>query len=145
MTRERKPVILLIEDNPGDVRLTCKTLEKRKIEAEVVVVKDGAEAMAYLRQSERQADARLPDIILLDLNLPKKDGREILAEIKQDPQLMVIPVIALTSSKSEDDVVRSYRLQANSYIIKPSSWDEYERVISATLNYWLRIAKLPDR
>ncbi|MEG6550694.1 response regulator [Desulfocurvibacter africanus] len=145
MTRDRKPVILLIEDNPGDVRLTCKTLEKGKIEAEVVVVKDGAEAMAYLRQSGRTADARLPDIILLDLNLPKKDGREILAEIKQDPQLKVIPVIALTSSKSEDDVVRSYRLQANSYIIKPSSWDEYERVISATLNYWLRIAKLPDR
>jgi chemotaxis family two-component system response regulator Rcp1 len=145
MTRDRKPVILLIEDNPGDVRLTCKTLEKGKIEAELVVAKDGAEAMAYLRQSGRPADARLPGIVLLDLNLPKTDGREILAEIKQDPKLKIVPVIALTSSKSEDDVVKCYRLQANSYIIKPSSWDEYERVISATLNYWLNIAKLPDR
>lgn len=145
MSSDRKPIILLIEDNPGDVRLTRTALEKGNIEAELIVIKDGVEALAHLRQEGRPAEARLPDIVLLDLNLPKKDGREILAEIKRDPRLKAIPVIALTSSKSEDDVVRSYRLHANSYIIKPSRWDDYERVISATLKYWLSIAKLPNR
>lgn len=145
MIRDRKPTILLIEDNPGDVRLTRKAIEKGKIEAELVVVKDGVEAMAYLRREGRPAEARLPDLVLLDLNLPKKDGREILTEIKQDQQLRAIPVIALTSSKSENDIARSYQLYANSYIIKPSSWEEYERVISAALAYWLGIAVLPER
>lgn len=145
MIRDRKPTILLIEDNPGDVRLTRKAIERGKIEAELVVARDGVEAMAYLRREGRPAGVRLPDLVLLDLNLPKKDGREILAEIKQDPQLRAIPVIALTSSKSENDIARSYQLHANSYIIKPSSWEEYERVISAALAYWLGIAVLPER
>ncbi len=139
-----KPIeILLVEDNPGDVRLTQEALKDGKVLNNLLAVGDGVEAMAFLHREGRFARAKRPDVILLDLNLPKKDGREVLAEIKADPTLMRTPVVVLTSSKAEKDILQAYNLHANSYIIKPVDLDQFIAVIKSIEDFWLTIVKLP--
>lgn len=135
--------ILLIEDNPGDVRLTLEALHEGKVKNNLVVAPDGEAALAILRREGAHAEAARPDLILLDLNLPKKDGREVLAEIKSDPQLRCIPVVVLTTSKSEEDVLRSYQLNANCYITKPVDLEQFIRVVRAIEDFWLTMVVLP--
>jgi CheY-like chemotaxis protein len=135
--------ILLIEDNPGDVRLTLEALHEGKVKNNLVVAPDGEAALAILRREGAHAEAARPDLILLDLNLPKKDGREVLAEIKADPQLRCIPVVVLTTSKSEEDVLRSYQLNANCYITKPVDLEQFIRVVRAIEDFWLTMVVLP--
>ena len=135
--------ILLVEDNPGDVRLTIEALKEGKLRNQIIAVHDGVEALAFLRRDGAYAGARLPDLILLDLNLPKKDGREVLAEIKADSQWKLIPVVVLTTSKADEDVLRSYSLHANCYIAKPVDLEQFIKVIRAIENFWLEIVKLP--
>lgn len=137
--------ILLIEDNLGDVRLTQEALKEGKVHNNLSVVVDGVEAMTYLRQQGRFSAATRPDIILLDLNLPKKNGREVLAEIKQDDELKHIPVVILTTSKADEDVIKSYNLYANCYITKPVDLDQFIRVIQSIEDFWLTIVKLPPK
>ena len=135
--------ILLIEDNQGDVRLTQEALRESKVQNKLHVVQDGVEAVSFLRQEEPFADAPRPDLILLDLNLPKKDGRELLKEIKADPALKRIPVVVLTTSKAEEDVLKTYELHANCYITKPVDFDQFLKVIQVIDDFWLTIVKLP--
>ncbi len=135
--------ILLIEDNPGDVRLTAEALKQGQGGSNLNVVKDGVEALAFLQREGPYAAALRPDLILLDLNLPRKDGREVLAEIKQDPRFQRIPVVVLTTSSAEQDVVRSYDLHANCYITKPASLGQFVKIIKAIEDFWLTIARLP--
>jgi len=135
--------ILMVEDNPDDVELLKIALEEGRAEHELRVVKDGVEALAYLRQEAPYADAPRPDLILLDLNLPRKDGREVLAEVKGDESLKQIPVIVLTSSRSPDDILKVYRLYANCYISKPVDFHDFIRVVKAIEDFWFGIAKLP--
>jgi two-component system, chemotaxis family, response regulator Rcp1 len=136
--------ILLVEDNPGDVRLTIEALKEGKILNEVSVVEDGVEALAFLRRAGKYSDARRPDLILLDLNLPKKDGREVLEEIKQDGDLKKIPVVVLTTSAAERDILRAYNLHANCYITKPVDLEQFIRVVQVIEDFWLTIVKLPQ-
>lgn len=139
-----KPIeILLVEDNPGDVRLTIEGLKEGKILNHLSVVGDGVKAMAFLRREGRYADAPRPELILLDLNLPKKDGREVLAEIKNDNNLKRIPVVILTSSEAEQDVVKSYNLHANCYVTKPVELDQFIGVIKNIEQFWLTVVKHP--
>jgi two-component system, chemotaxis family, response regulator Rcp1 len=139
-----KPIkILLAEDNPGDVRLTQEALKEGKIRNELAVVGDGVEAISYLRREGNYAGVSRPDLILLDLNLPKKNGREVLAEIKADDVLKRIPVIILTSSKAEQDVVKTYESHANCYIVKPVELEEFIKVVSYINDFWLTIVMLP--
>jgi CheY-like chemotaxis protein len=135
--------ILLVEDNPGDVRLTLEAFREGKVRNTLHVTRDGVEAMAFLRQEGEYADAPRPDIILLDLNLPRKDGREVLAEIKVSEELRRIPVVILTTSSAEEDVLRTYDLHANCYITKPVDLDQFIRVIRSIKQFWLTIVKLP--
>lgn len=135
--------ILLVEDNPGDVDLAREALADSKISNTLSVVSDGVEAMAFLRREGAHAEARRPDLILLDLNLPRKDGREVLAELKGDPGLRRIPVVVFTSSQAEEDILRSYDLHANCYITKPMDLKQFIRVITAIEDFWLTIVKLP--
>lgn len=135
--------ILLIEDNLGDIRLTEEALKEHEIKIKLNVVMDGEEAMKYLRKTDAFANAQTPDIILLDLNLPKKDGREILKEIKEDQILKSIPVIVLTISSAERDIMTSYQLHANCYITKPLDFNQFIEVIKKTGEYWFSIVKLP--
>ena len=135
--------ILLVEDNPGDVRLTKEALVESKIYNTLNVVMDGAEAMEYLKAAGKFQDRVLPDLILLDLNLPKKDGREVLSEIKQDDQLKRIPVVILTTSQAEADILKSYDLHANCYINKPVDLDQFITVVKAIEDFWMTIVKLP--
>ncbi|MCX6353427.1 MAG: response regulator [Candidatus Aureabacteria bacterium] len=137
--------ILLVEDNPADVRLTTEALKEEKIYNNLYVVTDGVEAMAFLRREGNYANAVRPDLILLDLNLPKKDGREVLKEIKNDPRLKVIPVVVLTVSKAEEDILRSYSLHANCYITKPVDLTQFIRVAKGIQDFWLTIVKLPPK
>lgn len=137
--------ILMVEDNAGDVRLTTEVLKEAKILNKIDVVEDGVEALAYLHKEGAHADAPCPDLVLLDLNLPKKDGREVLAEIKQDPDLKRIPVVVLTVSRAEQDVVKSYDLYANAYITKPIDLDQFIAVVKAIEDFWLSVVKLPPR
>jgi chemotaxis family two-component system response regulator Rcp1 len=140
-----RPVeILLVEDNPGDVRLTQEALREGKIRNNLSVVSDGVEALAFLRREGRYADAAHPDVILLDLNLPRKDGREVLTEIKADSQLRRIPVVILTTSTNEQDVLRSYDLHANCYITKPVDFEQFIGVVQAIENFWLTVVTLPS-
>jgi len=144
MEERFRPVeILLVEDNPGDVRLTMEALKEHKVLNKLSVVNDGVEAIAFLRREGRYADAHRPDLILLDLNLPKKNGKEVLAEIKTDPDLKRIPVVVLTASSSEKDILNSYNLSANCYITKPVSLDQFVEVVKSIENFWLTIVKLP--
>ncbi len=143
---ERKLVeILLVEDNPGDVRLTREALKETKVLNRLNVVSDGIEAMAYLRKEDGFADAVAPDLILLDLNLPRKDGREVLEDIKSDPALRHIPVVILTVSQAEQDIMKTYDLHANCYITKPINLDQFVEVVKAIEDFWLTIVKLPPR
>ncbi|MFH0729841.1 MAG: response regulator [Pseudomonadota bacterium] len=136
--------ILLIEDNPGDAELARDALEHSKIKNELYVVGDGEAAMAFLRREGAFSDAPRPGLILLDLNLPKKDGREVLAEIKEDPELKRIPVVILTTSVAEEDVLKTYNLHANCYIKKPIDFDEFMKVVQSIENFWLTIVVLPN-
>lgn len=140
----RQVEFLLAEDNPGDVRLTQEALRESKISNNLNVVKDGVEALAFLRKEGPYADAPTPDVVLLDLNLPKKDGREVLAEIKSDPVLKRIPVVIVTSSEAEKDILRTYDLHANCYVSKPVDLDQFIKVIQAIESFWLTIVKLPS-
>jgi two-component system, chemotaxis family, response regulator Rcp1 len=135
--------ILLVEDNPGDADLAREALENSKIRNTLSVVGDGEEALAFLRRSGKYAAAPRPDLILLDLNLPRKSGREVLAEIKSDDYLKRIPVVILTVSKDEEDVLESYNLHANCYITKPIDLHQFLRVVRAIEDFWLTIVKLP--
>jgi CheY-like chemotaxis protein len=137
--------ILLIEDNPGDVRLTQEALRDGKVINKLTVVSDGVQALDFLRQKGRYAGATRPDVIFLDLNLPRKDGREVLAEIKDDPDLKRIPVVVITSSKSEEDVLRSYNLHANCYVTKPMDFEKFVSVVKSVKDFWMGIVKLPPR
>jgi len=138
-------VILLVEDEPGDSYLTIEALKSAKIMNRVHLVEDGAEAMAFLQREAPYADAPRPDLILLDLNLPRKDGRQVLAEIKHNPSLNSIPVVVLTTSNADEDVLQSYNLRANCYITKPVDLEQFMTVIKATQEFWLSIVKLPPR
>ena len=139
-----KPVeILLVEDNPGDVRLTREALKEGKVLNNLHVVEDGVEAMAFLHREGKYADAPRPDVILLDLNLPRKDGREVLAEVKADHDLRRIPVVVLTVSNANEDILETYDLHANCYITKPIDLDQFIKVVKAIEDFWLTIVKLP--
>ncbi len=143
---ECRPIeIMMVEDNPGDVRLTVEALKEGKVRNNFHTAEDGEEALAYLRQEGRYAGAPRPDLILLDLNLPKKSGREVLAEIKEDPDLRRIPVVILTVSQAEQDIVKSYNLHANCYITKPVDLDQFLEVVKAIENFWLTVVMLPPR
>ena len=145
-TQAMSPVeILLVEDSPGDVRLTQEVLSEARIANTLRVVGDGEAAMRYLRREEEFAGQERPDLVLLDLNLPRKDGREVLAEVKSDPDLHTIPVVVLTTSGAEQDIARSYELSANSYITKPIDLDEFIKVMRSIENFWLSIVRLPPR
>jgi CheY-like chemotaxis protein len=137
--------ILLVEDNPGDVRLTIEALREGKVHNHLSVARDGVEALAFLRQEAPFADAPRPDVILLDLNLPKKDGREVLAEIKADEQFRRIPVVVLTTSKAEEDILRSYALHANCYVTKPVDLEQFITVVRSIEDFWFSIVRLPNR
>ncbi|MBX9257877.1 response regulator [Desmonostoc muscorum CCALA 125] len=135
--------VLLVEDNPGDALLTRIALEDSKISIHLNVVEDGVEAMAFLRKQEKYVNAAHPDIVLLDLNLPKKDGREVLAEIKADENLKRIPVVVLTTSQAEEDIIKAYNLSANCYITKPVDFDQFVKIVKSIENFWFAIVKLP--
>ncbi|MFQ5901141.1 MAG: response regulator [Thermodesulfobacteriota bacterium] len=137
--------ILLIEDNPADIRLTQEAFKDGKIQNNMTVAADGVEALAILHQEGKYADTPRPDIILLDLNLPKKDGLEVLKEIKTDEDLRPIPVVVLTTSKSEEDILKSYNLNANCYITKPVQLEDFLDVARSIEEFWLTIVKLPPR
>ena len=137
--------VLLVEDSPGDIRLTQEALKDAKMHIHLDVTRDGEEAMAFLMREGKYANAPRPDLILLDLNLPKKDGREVLKEIKEDPTLKIIPVVILTTSASEADILRSYSLHANCYITKPVSLDGFLTVVKSIDNFWMSVVKLPGR
>ena len=135
--------VLLVEDNPGDVRLTKEALKEGKLLNQLTVVGDGVEALAFLRKEGVYADALQPELILLDLNLPKKDGREVLAEIKADPNLRRIPVVVLTTSSSEEDILKIYDLHANCYITKPVDLEQFMGVVKSIEDFWVSVVKLP--
>ncbi len=135
--------ILLVEDNPGDVRLTQEAMKEGKMRNNLSVARDGVEAMAFLRQEGEFKDVPRPDVVLLDLNLPKKDGREVLAEIKADPELRRIPVVVLTSSKADEDIASSYDSHANCYVTKPGDLEQFMEVIRSVEGFWVQIVKLP--
>jgi two-component system, chemotaxis family, response regulator Rcp1 len=135
--------ILLIEDNPGDVRLTVEALREGKVRNNLHVATDGVEALQFLRRGGPFARAPRPDMILLDLNLPRKDGREVLSEIKADPDLRRIPIVVLTTSKAESDVLRSYDLHANCYITKPVDVGDFFAVVRSIDSFWLAVVRLP--
>ena len=137
--------ILLVEDNPADVRLTREALSSDRLWNNLSVAKDGVEAMAYLRQEGVFAAAARPDLILLDLNLPKKDGREVLVEIKADPNLKLIPIVVLTLSAGEEDILKTYGLHANCYITKPVDLRQFMTIVKSIEDFWLAIVKLPPR
>ena len=137
--------ILLVEDNPGDVRLTREALSEGHVRNNLTVAKDGVEALAMLRREPRHGEAPRPDLVLLDLNLPRMDGRQVLAEMKSDPDLRRIPVVVLTTSKAEEDVLRSYDLHANSYITKPVDFDQFIKVVQSIEEFWLTIVTLPGK
>jgi len=137
--------ILLVEDNPGDADLAREALENGKLCNSLHVVGDGEAAMAFLRREGKYASAPQPDLILLDLNLPRKSGREVLAEIKNDEDLKRIPVVILTSSKAEQDILNTYNLHANCYISKPIDLDQFLKVVQAIKEFWLTIVKLPPK
>lgn len=143
MTPPRQVEILLVEDNPGDARLTREALEESRLPNNLHHVKDGVEALAFLKREAKHQNAPVPDLILLDLNLPRKDGREVLAEIKQDPRFKKIPVLVLTSSEAEQDIQRSYELHANCYITKPVEFEKFLPIVRLIEDFWLQVVTLP--
>jgi chemotaxis family two-component system response regulator Rcp1 len=137
--------VLLVEDSPGDIRLTQEALKDAKIHINLHVVRDGEQAMSFLMREGEHANAPRPDLILLDLNLPKKDGREVLQEIKESPTLKIIPVVILTTSAAEADILRSYLLHANCYITKPVSLDGFLTVVKSIEDFWMSVVRLPSK
>ena len=135
--------ILLVEDSPGDARLTVEALKDAKVNNRMNIARDGVEALEFLRREGQYERAPRPDLILLDLNMPKKDGREVLAEIKSDDSLRRIPVVILTCSQAEEDILKAYNLNANCYITKPVDLDQFMRVVKGIKDFWLTIVKLP--
>ena len=144
MTKGSPIEILLVEDNPADVRLTMEVLKETKVRNTLTVAADGIEALDLLRRTGRYTHAVRPGLILLDLNLPKKDGRQVLAELKADPDLKRIPVVILTSSKAEEDIFKSYNLYANCYVTKPVDLEQFVKVVKSIEDFWLTIVKLPQ-
>ncbi|MCJ7647943.1 MAG: response regulator [Candidatus Lokiarchaeota archaeon] len=139
-----KPIeVLLVEDNPGDIRLTKEAMKEAKIINNLNVVEDGVEALAYLRKKGNFKGVKRPDLILLDINLPKKNGREVLAEIKQDIHLKQIPVVILTVSNAEEDIIKTYELHANCYITKPVDMEQFTKVVKSIDEFWFSIVRLP--
>jgi two-component system, chemotaxis family, response regulator Rcp1 len=137
--------ILIVEDNPGDARLIREALNESEVYNNLYIVSDGVEAMGFLRNEGRFSDAPQPDLIILDLNLPRKDGREVLAEIKSDEKLMQIPVVIMTISQAEEDILNTYKLHANCYISKPIDLNEFIRVIKSIEEFWFSVVKLPPK
>jgi two-component system response regulator len=135
--------ILLVEDNPGDVELTTEALDDAKLSNRLYVVTDGVEAMAFLRREGKYAHVCAPDLILLDLNLPRKNGREVLAEIKADPDLKIIPIVVLTTSSAEEDILKAYNLNANSYVVKPVGFDNFMEAVRSIRHFWFSVVTLP--
>jgi two-component system, chemotaxis family, response regulator Rcp1 len=146
LPRDPQPIeILLVEDNPADVRLTREALTTSALWSKLNVVKDGQEALDYMRSTGQFAGVARPDLVLLDLNLPKKDGREVLAEVKHDPDLAPIPIVILTTSSAEDDVIKAYGLHANCYITKPVDLRQFIGVVKTIEDFWLTVVRLPRR
>ena len=143
MNKFKAVEILLIEDNPGDVRLTIEALKESKIINNLQVVEDGIEALSYLKKEGIYKDKPRPDLIILDLNLPKKDGREVLAEIKSNDTFKQIPIVILTTSEAEEDIIKSYELHANCYITKPVNMEQFIKVVKSVSNFWFSMVKLP--
>lgn len=137
--------VLLVEDNQDDVELTLEALKDSKVRMEIHVVPDGISAMKFLRKTDEYSDSLRPDLVLLDLNLPKMDGREVLKEIREDPELTDLPVVVLTTSQSEEDVCRAYKLHANCYISKPVDFMKFTDIIRQIEGFWLQLVKLPGR
>lgn len=137
--------ILLVEDNPADVRLTKEALKQEKVLVNMSVVEDGEEAMAFLRREGKYSDAKRPDIILLDLNLPRKDGREVLAKIKADEDLKRIPVLVMTISETEQDIRKAYNDYANCYITKPANFGQFVKIVNSIEDFWFTVVKLPPK
>jgi len=137
--------VLLVEDDPGDVLMTQEAFHEHKLRNRLTVVSDGAEALAYLRREGDYADVVLPDLILLDLNLPRRDGRQVLADIKEDEQLCLIPVVVLTTSQADEDILRSYQLHANAYVTKPVDFDRFIGVVRQIDEFFVSVVKLPPR
>lgn len=137
--------ILLVEDNPGDARLTLECMREAKVRNRMHVVEDGVEAMEFLRRQGRFGDAPRPDLILLDLNLPRKDGRAVLAEVKADPDLKRIPVVILTTSRAEEDVLRAYDLHANCYVTKPVDLAQFMKIVALIDDFWVNVVTLPGK
>jgi CheY-like chemotaxis protein len=142
---ERQVEILLVEDDPGDVLMTREAFDDYKVRNRLHVVSDGADAMAFLRQEGEHADKPRPDLVLLDLNLPRMDGREVLEAIKSDPELSSIPVVVLTTSEAEDDVLRSYSLHANAYVTKPVDFERFIEVVRQIDDFFVTVVRLPRR
>ena len=141
---ERPVEILLVDDNPGDVRLTAEALKDGEVENRLHTAKDGMEAIAFLRRKGRYTDAPRPDLILLDLNMPRMNGRQVLAEIKEDSALRHIPVVILTGSREMDDIVKTYDLHANCYVTKPIDFEEFIVMVKSITDFWLTIVELPS-
>ena len=141
----RTIVILLVEDNPGDARLTQEAMRDTKMTNLIHIVEDGVEAMTFLRRTGRYSEAPRPDLILLDLNLPKKDGRAVLAEIKTDPDLKRIPVVVLTTSNAEEDVLKAYDLHANAYVSKPVDLQQFIKIVTLIDEFWFNVVTLPGK
>jgi CheY-like chemotaxis protein len=143
---EGKPIeILLVEDSPSDATLTVEALKAGKVVNKLNLVEDGIEAMAYLKCEGKYAKATRPDLIMLDLNLPRKDGREVLAELKNDPELKTIPIIVLTTSRSDKDILQSYQLNANCFITKPVDFQQFIDVVKTIEKFWLTVVTLPPK
>jgi CheY-like chemotaxis protein len=146
MQNNTEPIeILLVEDNPGDARLTLEAMREAKVRNRIHVVEDGVEALEFLRRQGRFGEAPRPDLILLDLNLPRKDGREVLAEVKTDPDLKRIPVVVLTTSRAEEDVLRAYNLHANCYVTKPVDLEQFMKIVSQIDEFWVKVVTLPRK
>lgn len=145
MIQQRSYEILLVEDNPGDQLLISEAMRESKYSTNLIWVKDGVEALSFLNQADDFKDAPMPDLIIMDLNLPKKDGREILEEIKNNKRYKTIPVVILTSSKAESDIIKCYTLHANCYISKPVDLDQYMTVVNTIEKFWCTIVTLPPR
>lgn len=141
--RPRPIEVLLVEDDPGDILLTKEAFEDNKVRNNLQVVSDGEEAIAFLRRQGPYAQAPRPDLVLLDLNLPRKDGREVLQEVKADPDLRSIPIVVLTTSEADEDILRSYRLHANAYVTKPVDFDQFIRVVRQIDDFFVTVVKLP--
>lgn len=146
MSDSQKPIdVLLVEDDPGDVLMTREAFEENKVANRLAVVNDGASAMEYLRKEGQYADAPTPDMVLLDLNLPRMDGREVLAAMKSDESLRSIPVVVLTTSEAEEDVLRSYSLHANAYVTKPVDFQRFIDVVRQIDDFFVSVVRLPNR